>query len=132
MYAKITCCYYALLQLAGTSLQPRQQQQQQQVPPLLSRDDDGNFEVDRSAIENFLRPPAEELPEDIEVGSSRREVFFNALHYATCRTAQLWPGSASVRLTKQQQQQQQQMPATVGMHFAGPSCTVTCMPSGSV
>jgi hypothetical protein len=51
--------------LAGTSLQP--QQQQQQVPPLLSRDDDGNFEVDRNAIENFLRPPAEELPEDIEV-----------------------------------------------------------------
>jgi hypothetical protein len=37
------------------------------VPPLLSRDDEGNFEVDRSAIENFLRPPAEELPEDIEV-----------------------------------------------------------------
>lgn len=51
-------------QQPGTPLQP---QQQQQVPPLLSRDDDGNFEVDRSAIENFLRPPAEELPEDIEM-----------------------------------------------------------------
>jgi sec-independent protein translocase protein TatC len=48
-------------------LQQQQQQQQQSFPTRLSSQEDAPFEVDRSAIENFLRPPPEELPEDIEM-----------------------------------------------------------------
>jgi hypothetical protein len=95
-YTAHTSTYHSLRTCpAGTSLQPLQQpQQQQQVPPLLSRDDDGNFEVDRSAIENFLRPPAEELPEDIEV-----RVPGASLCYKTCYFDKGFGSQARVRMS---------------------------------
>ncbi|KAF8059393.1 hypothetical protein HT031_005198 [Scenedesmus sp. PABB004] len=59
-------------QQPGAALERQPQQPQQQpaaggVPSLLRSNDEGQFEVDRGAIENFLRPPAEELPDDIEM-----------------------------------------------------------------
>jgi hypothetical protein len=61
-------------------LQQQQQQQQQQAPrsldsfpaSLAAADEEGEvsvpmLSVDRGAIENFLRPPPEELPDELEV-----------------------------------------------------------------
>eukprot|EP00775_Hariotina_reticulata_P009542 gene9542-9706_t len=53
-----------------SSLSQLEQQQQQQLP----------FEVDRSAIENFLRPDPSELPDDVEL--SPGEFFFTTFKVA--------------------------------------------------